>query len=129
MTDRRQPAETGAEAPRLRARLRIYRGEEIALGPGKADLLEAIAAEGSIAAAGRRLGMSYKRAWQLVETMNACFAAPLVETRRGGSAQGGAILTEGGHAALSAYRRMQALSEAAVAAEMDALLALMRRDA
>ena len=56
------------------ARLRIVLGGDIALGPGKADLMEGIRDTGSIAAAGRRMGMSYKQAWLLVETMNACFA-------------------------------------------------------
>ena len=66
------------------------------LGPGKADLLELIAETGSIAAAGRRLGMSYKRAWSLVETLNAMFRDPLVESSRGGATFGGARLTENG---------------------------------
>lgn len=60
-------------------------GEDIAIGPGKADLLSAIAETGSIAAAGRRLDMSYRRAWLLVETMNRCFRAPLVEAAKGGA--------------------------------------------
>jgi Bacterial regulatory helix-turn-helix protein, lysR family len=69
------------------ARLRIVLEPDIAIGPGKADLLEGIRETGSIAAAGRRLGMSYKRAWLLVETMNACFKSPLVEASRGGRAR------------------------------------------
>jgi hypothetical protein len=64
---------------RLKLKLQLYCGDEIAMGPGKADLLEAIAREGSISAAGRALGMSYRRAWLLVDTMNRCFRAPLVE--------------------------------------------------
>ena len=70
--------------PVLKLRMRLMLGNEIALGPGKADLLEGIASTGSIAAAGRKLGMSYKRAWMLVETMNRCFRKPLVRTGRGG---------------------------------------------
>ena len=69
-------------------RLRIVLEPDIAIGPGKADILEAIRETGSIAAAGRRMGMSYKRAWLLVETMNACFKSPLVEASRGGRARG-----------------------------------------
>ena len=65
-------------------RLRIVLGRDIAVGPGKADLLEGIRETGSIAAAGRRLGMSYKRAWLLVDTMNRCFSKPLVEAIKGG---------------------------------------------
>jgi len=71
-------------------RLRILLGAEIAIGPGKADLLEAIARSGSISAAGRELGMSYRRAWNLVEVMNRSFRAPLVETLTGGAGGGGA---------------------------------------
>ena len=69
-------------------RLRIVLEPDIAIGPGKADILEGIRETGSIAAAGRRLGMSYKRAWLLVETMNACFKSPLVEASRGGRPTG-----------------------------------------
>src|ERR1700675_2641330 len=61
------------------ARLRIVLGRDIAVGPGKADLLEGIRETGSIAAAGRRMGMSYKQAWLLIDTMNGCFSEPLVE--------------------------------------------------
>jgi molybdate transport system regulatory protein len=83
-----------ADAGRIALRLRIRRGEAIAMGPGKAALLEAIDAHGSISAAARSIGMSYRRAWLLVEEMNACFAAPLVETRPGA----GAMLSEGARA-------------------------------
>lgn len=70
---------TGSTSP-LKLKLQILCGDAIAMGPGKADLLEAIAAEGSISGAGRKLGMSYRRAWQLVDLMNRCWSAPLVET-------------------------------------------------
>ena len=75
------------------------------MGPGKADLLDAIAATGSISAAAREMGMSYRRAWMLVDTMNACFRLPLVETVKGGADGGGATLTATGWTALRAYRR------------------------
>lgn len=94
----------------VRPRIRIESGSEIALGPGKADLLAAIAAEGSIAGAARQLGMSYMRAWSLVRTMNRCFRAPLVETVRGGSVRGGAALTAVGQEVLALYRRMEVAS-------------------
>jgi molybdate transport system regulatory protein len=89
---------------RLKLKLQLYCGEEIAMGPGKADLLEAIARAGSISAAGRDLGMSYRRAWLLVDAMNRCFAEPLVATQPGGGKGGGARLTPAGEAALAAYR-------------------------
>jgi molybdate transport system regulatory protein len=103
------------------ARLRVVLEPEIAIGPGKADILEGIKETGSIAAAGRRMRMSYKRAWLLVETMNACFKAPLVETRRGGRAHGGAMLTPTGEVVLACYRRMETLAGRAIASEMGKL--------
>ncbi|MDR0808713.1 MAG: LysR family transcriptional regulator [Gemmobacter sp.] len=90
-------------------------------GPGKADLLDLIVAEGSIAAAGRRMNMSYKRAWQLVEEMNAMFAVPLVASARGGSGGGGAWLTEAGQAVLAEYRGLQRDLAEAGAARLTAL--------
>ncbi len=107
------------------ARLRLVLEPDIAIGPGKADILEGIKETGSIAAAGRRMGMSYKRAWLLVETMNRCFQEPLVETSRGGRAKGGAVLTTAGHEVLERYRRMEQLTEAAIAGEMAALRRLL----
>lgn len=83
-------------------------GDAIAMGPGKADLLEAIGRTGSISAAARALGMSYRRAWLLVDTANRCFRAPLVETVRGG----GARITAEGEAVVAAYRRLAARCEA-----------------
>ncbi len=68
-------------------------GKNIALGPGKIDLLEAIDRTGSIAAGARALGLSYRRAWDLVATMNQCFKIPLVERVKGGKGGGGAQLT------------------------------------
>src|SRR5688500_1851207 len=99
---------------RLKLKLQLYCGDEIAMGPGKADLLEAIAREGSISAAGRAMGMSYRRAWLLVDTMNRCFRAPLVETHPGGGKQAGARLTAEGQAALVAYRGLSAQVEGGV---------------
>jgi molybdate transport system regulatory protein len=96
-------------------RLRILRDGEIALGPGKAKLLEAIVEAGTIAAAARRCGMSYNRAWILVQTMNRCFKEPLVEARRGGAVRGGTVLSEAGRQALALYRRMEHEAEQAVA--------------
>lgn len=93
-------------APYLKIKLQLYCGSEIAMGPGKADLLEAIAEEGSISAAGRALGMSYRRAWLLVDTMNRCWSEPLVETAPGGAARGGARVTPFGRAVLERYRRL-----------------------
>lgn len=92
----------------FKLKLQILCGDAVAMGPGKADLLDAIAAEGSISGAGRRLGMSYRRAWQLVDLMNRCWAEPLVETSPGSARGGGARLTTEGAAVLAAYRALQA---------------------
>ena len=107
---------------RLKLKLQLYCGDAIAMGPGKADLLEAIAREGSISAAGRALGMSYRRAWLLVDTMNRCFRAPLVETRPGGGKQAGAKLTAAGESALSAYRALSEQVEGGVTGAGHAVL-------
>jgi molybdate transport system regulatory protein len=89
-----------ASAPRIR----ILAGSQIALGPGKADLLRAIDETGSISAAARAMGMSYRRAWLLVHTMNECFRSPLVEAVKGGVEGGGARLTKTGREVLSHYQ-------------------------
>jgi molybdate transport system regulatory protein len=91
-----------------RLRLRILFGPRAMLGPGKAELLEHIRDTGSITAAGARMGMSYKRAWGLVETLNATFREPVVITVRGGAKGGGAQLTGTGQAVLTHYRRIEA---------------------
>ncbi|HSD44028.1 MAG TPA: LysR family transcriptional regulator [Burkholderiales bacterium] len=101
--------------------LRVTLERDVAIGPGKADLLEGIAATGSIAAAGRQMGMSYKRAWLLVNTMNRCFRGELVEAAKGGRAGGGARLTPLGAEVLAAYRRMQARTARAIAKDLAGL--------
>jgi len=107
-------------------RLRVFLDPDIAIGPGKAEILEGIRETGSIAAAGRRMNMSYKRAWLLVDTMNGCFREPLVKTSRGGRSQGGAQLTETGETVLAHYRRMEAKAAEAVEDEMRDMRALLR---
>lgn len=109
-----------------RFRLRLVFGPEDWMGPGKADLLEGIARTGSIAAAGREMGMSYKRAWQLVEAMNAMFRAPLVLSSRGGAKGGGAIVTEEGQAVLAEFRALEEVSRTAGAAHIARLQARLR---
>lgn len=103
------------------ARLRIVLEKDIAIGPGKADVLEHVAATGSITAAGKAMGMSYRRTWLLVSSMNRCFREPLVETLKGGPQGGGARLTPLGVEVLARYRRMEALTATAIEPEMAAL--------
>jgi molybdate transport system regulatory protein len=96
-------------------RLRVMLAPGIPLGPGKAQLLQGIKETGSIAAAGRRMGMSYKRAWYLVDAMNGHFRQPMVEASKGGKSGGGANLTPLGEDILSAYREMEQLAASAIA--------------
>lgn len=106
-------------------KIRILFGERGMLGPGKIDLLEGIARTGSIAAAGRAMGMSYKRAWLLVETMNAMFQDPLIESTRGGSHGGGAQLTSVGERVVTLYRKIEqetARAGAETLADLESLL-------
>ena len=105
--------------PRLWLRVRFDGADFI--GPGKAELLERIANTGSIAAAARDMGMSYKRAWSITEALNAMFAEALVDTARGGPGKGGAVLTLRGQAVLAAYREAEA---AASKGAKDALVQL-----
>ena len=94
----------------LKLKLQLVCGEHFAIGPGKADVLEAIDRTGSIRAAGKALGMSYRRIWLLVDEMNRCFRERLVETMSGGGHERGARLTAAGREALAAFRELEAQS-------------------
>ena len=110
----------------LKLKAQLLCATELAMGPGKADLLEAIDREGSISGAGRALEMSYRRTWLLVDTMNRCWAQPLVETVPGGGQGKGARLTACGRKVLCAYRGLEArLVEAASGAPMETLTGLL----
>lgn len=100
-------------APRLRLRLHFDDGTYI--GPGKAELLALIGETGSISAAAARMGMSYKRAWSLVEALNGMFAAPLVICSRGGARGGGATLADAGRQVLAGYSDLQLAADTAAA--------------
>ncbi len=112
-----------SSSPRLRFRLVL--GPDIVVGPGKADLLAAVAETGSIAAAGRSMGMSYKRAWYLLDTMNRCFRSPLIEANKGGRGHGGATLTPMGREVLERYRSIEATASAVVWDELTAFADLV----
>ncbi len=104
--------------------LRITLSETFYIGPGRADLMELIAETGSISEAARRMGMSYKRAWGLVQVLNEGFGAPLVEASRGGNAQG-ASLSGAGREVLERYRGMQEATRKTIARDVVALAALI----
>ena len=111
----------------VKFRVRVTRGDDIALGPGKIALLEAIARTGSITAAAKALGMSYRRAWLLVDTMNRSFRTPLVEAGAGGSHGGGAALTPLGQEVVERYRRIESTAAHAAAADIRGIEALLRK--
>jgi molybdate transport system regulatory protein len=119
----------GKDGARLRTQVRVLLGADIALGPGKADLLEAIRDTGSISAAARRMGMSYRRAWLLADTMNRCFREPLIEAATGGRSGGGARLTRTGAQVLKQYRELLRAMEKAGGPASRVLLAQLRRHA
>lgn len=112
------------DVPRIK--LRLEYDAPLVLGPGKAQLLRLIGQLGSISAAGRRMGMSYKRAWSLVEEMNAAFAAPLVDSSRGGAGGGGAAVTPTGQAVLRHFDALERLLRDKGAADLAAIGALMK---
>lgn len=98
----------------------------VAIGPGKADLLEAIDKSGSISAGARAMGMSYKRAWDLVDAMNKSFREPLVVTVTGGSQGGGARVTSFGQDVLARYRMMEAKANQSIIQDAEALAELLQ---
>lgn len=99
-------------------RVRILIGDGMVLGPGKVDLLESIGRTGSISAAGRELGMSYRRAWLLVDALNHMFPSALVTAAPGGSRGGGAKLTDYGRGVAAAYRRVEERARTAMREEL-----------
>ena len=100
--------------------------DHVMFGPGKAELLAQIAEQGSISAAGRHMGMSYKRAWMLVEEMNHAFRAPLVNSARGGAGGGGAQLTPEGTEVLRRYKAVIDAAMSAAAEDLTALEGMLR---
>ncbi len=110
-----------------KTRIRVLFGSAFAIGPGKADLLQAIEQTGSISAAARSMGMSYRRAWLLIDTMNQCFREPVVDTATGGKGGGGARITSSGLTVLRRYREMEAAAAASVANHMSGFSRLLRK--
>jgi molybdate transport system regulatory protein len=113
--------------PELKLKLQLMHRGEIAMGPGKAQLLDAIDQEGSISGAARAMGMSYRRAWLLVDTMNRCFAEPLVEAHPGGGKRAGARVTEAGRRVREAYGALTEMAQAsAQGVALNALTRMLR---
>jgi molybdate transport system regulatory protein len=112
--------------PKLEPRLRFPHSGRDAFGPGKAELLNHIAATGSIRTAAKEMKMSYQRAWQLVQVMNVLFREPLVEVSRGGGHGGGAQLTPAGEEVLRRYAHMEQACVSATRRDWRALVRLLR---
>lgn len=111
----------------LGPQLRVYLTPRDHLGPGKADLLALIGETGSIVAAGKAMGMSYRRAWLLIDTLNGMFKTPLVTKTKGGKGGGGgAVLTTLGREVLARYRNMEKATARAVGRDLAALLRVSR---
>lgn len=113
----------------VRLTVRVDFGSDRALGPGKIRLLEAIRKTGSISRAGRSLGMSYRRAWLLVDELNRCFREPAVTTQPGGARGGGAVLTPFGRALIEKYRSIETKATAAAKRQLHDLEISLRNRA
>jgi molybdate transport system regulatory protein len=107
--------------------LRILSAKNPAMGPGKARLVTLIADTGSISAAARRMGMSYRRAWQLVEALNRSFDQPVVLTAVGGKRGGGAVVTDFGKRLVKSYHAMEAKASAAIVTDLEQFSTHLRK--
>lgn len=112
----------------VRPRIRVYQEGEVALGPGKIELLAHVAETGSLSEAARRMKMSYMKAWLLVQLMNKSFRKPLIKAGRGGSGGGGAELTEAGRKALALYQEMETAALTAMEEPWGKLRRLLKAD-
>ncbi|WP_244817833.1 winged helix-turn-helix domain-containing protein [Caballeronia sp. Lep1P3] len=120
---RNAPAHESAE---VRFRMRISKGETVAIGPGKVALLEAVRDHGSISAAARSLAMSYRRAWLLIDELNRSLESPATVSEQGGQSGGGCVLTPVGERIVKLYREIEARAQAACAAEIASLTRLLK---
>ncbi len=123
----RKDARPGHPAPVHKLHIRLDFGGRVALGPGKVRLMELIAENGSITAAGRAMDMSYRRAWLLADEINAAFAEPLIVKQAGGLGGGGATLSDRGRDIIARYRRIEATTLTVNAADIAAVKKALRR--
>ncbi len=120
------PRAPKAPGGRAAFRLRVTLGEVIAIGPGKVRLLEAVQETGSITAAAKSIGMSYRRAWLLLDELNGSLRSPAIESAKGGSAGGATTLTDVGLQVVALYRHIEATAASACEADLKRLLGLLR---
>ncbi len=118
---------TPSTKPEVRFRMRIRHADAVAIGPGKIDLLEAVREHGSISAAARSLGMSYRRAWLLIDELNKTLKSPATSSETGGTAGGGCVLTPVGEKIVRLYRDIETEAANACAGQISALTKLIKR--
>lgn len=111
---------------KVRWRMRVLYGDLIAIGPGKVSLLEAVRDYGSITAAAKSLGMSYRRAWLLLNDINSALASPAIVSSHGGASGGTSQLTEIGEQVIALYRQIEQQASAANQKELSQLLGLLK---
>lgn len=121
------PAKAARNGPVFRFRMRVTRDGVIAVGPGKIDLLEAIASTGSITAAAKSLDMSYRRAWLLLDEINQSMKTPAVDSAKGGTSGGGSVLTEAGYEMIELYRRIEEVAARACEKDIQAMQSLLKK--
>ncbi len=116
-------ARTSRSAAQLLVRIKLPGGG--VFGPGKAELLERIDSVGSISAAARQMGMSYRQAWKLIDTMNAVFKEPVIETSQGGPGGGGATLSSVGREVLRCYSALQGKAARCTSGDLKTISSLL----
>jgi len=121
------PRARAAARPVAKFRMRVTAGDVIAIGPGKIALLEAIVEAGSITAAAKSLGMSYRRAWLLLDELNRALKKPAVDSAKGGQHGGGSVITDTGRQLIELYRRVEATAARACQADLTRLIGLIAR--
>ncbi|MFM0505700.1 LysR family transcriptional regulator [Paraburkholderia caffeinilytica] len=119
-------AQSAKPRPEVRFRMRIRSGDAVALGPGKVELLEAVREYGSISAAARSLGMSYRRAWLLIDELNRSLKAPATHSEQGGQSGGGCTLTPVGETIIRLYRDVEVEAQRSCAKQIAELTRMIR---
>jgi molybdate transport system regulatory protein len=120
------PDTTPDQPAQVRFRMRITKGETIALGPGKVSLLEAVHKHGSISAAARSLDMSYRRAWLLIDELNRSLKSPATISEQGGQSGGGCVLTPLGEDIVRLYREIERIADQACAEQIASLTDMLK---
>jgi molybdate transport system regulatory protein len=120
------PSTPAKTRPEVRFRMRIHDGDHVAVGPGKIELLEAVHEHGSISAAARSLGMSYRRAWLLIDELNRSLKSPATMSEQGGQSGGGCTLTPVGETIVRLYRDVEIQAQRACAKQIGELTRLIR---